>query len=185
MQINVLLAHIEAQAVAQVYKAVCAAIILVSFLTASVAANPLENAVSAVKEGDYATALQLLRPLADSGDARAQFNLGYLYANGWGVPQDYTEAVSWYRKAADQGLPAAQHYLGIAYANGDGVPQDDAEAARWYRLAAEQGYAAAQLNLGAAYADGRGVPRDPFAAYVWINLSAYKAMPLPYIPYLD
>ena len=37
------------------------------------------------------------------GDADAQFELGFCYANGKGVEQDQAEAVSWYRKAAEQG----------------------------------------------------------------------------------
>jgi uncharacterized protein len=48
--------------------------------------------------------LRLLRPLAEQGVAPAQHDLGVMYANGQGVPQDYATAVSWYRKAAEQGL---------------------------------------------------------------------------------
>ena len=46
----------------------------------------------------------LLRRQAEQGDAEAQFNLGLMYTNGDGVPQDYQEAVSWYRKAAERVL---------------------------------------------------------------------------------
>ena len=83
-----------------------------------------------------ATALRLWRPLAEQGDADAQYSLGVTYANGRGVPQDYAEAVRWYRKAADQGLASAQNNLGLMYDNGQGVPQDYAEAVKWYNLAA-------------------------------------------------
>ena len=38
--------------------------------------------------------------LAEQGLAGAQYNLGLMYANGIGVPQNYAEAVSWYRLAA-------------------------------------------------------------------------------------
>jgi hypothetical protein len=44
--------------------------------------------VDAYKRGDYATALRDWRPLAEQGDAGAQFYLGTLYAFGQGVPQD-------------------------------------------------------------------------------------------------
>jgi TPR repeat protein len=53
------------------------------------------------------------RKAADQGNARAQFNLGVLYANGQGVAQDYAEAARWYRKAADQGHADAQNNLGL------------------------------------------------------------------------
>ena len=78
----------------------------------------------------------------------AQYNLGIMYYNGQGVPQDYAEAVKWYRLAADQGDAYAQYNLGVMYDNGEGVPQDYKEAVKWYRLAAEQGHAKAQYNLG-------------------------------------
>ena len=97
------------------------------------------------------------RPTRGSWDA--QLNLGSMYEEGRGVPQDETEAVRWYRLAADQGYAPAQHNLGVAYENGRGVPQDYAEAVRWYRLAAEQEYADAQVNLGVSYRAGRGVPQ--------------------------
>ena len=92
--------------------------------------------------------IDALRVRAEAGDAEAQFNLGVLYNNGDGVPQDDAEAVRWYRLAADQGYADAQYNLGVMYATGEGVPQDDAEALRWYRLAADQGHAGAQHNLG-------------------------------------
>ena len=38
---------------------------------------------------------------AQRGDAEAQYNLGYMYATGEGVPEDHTEAVKWYRLVAE------------------------------------------------------------------------------------
>ena len=80
-----------------------------------------------------------IRRLAEKGDARAQLELGLMYANGEGVLKDDAEAVRWYRLAAEQGHAGAQNNLGLMYANGEGVAQDLAEAVKWYRLAAEQG----------------------------------------------
>ena len=68
------------------------------------------------------------RKAADQGDANAQTNLGYLYANGQGVAQDFAQAMTWYRKAADQGNAIAQNNIGDLYANGQGVAQDFAQA---------------------------------------------------------
>ena len=82
--------------------------------------------------------IEELRARADAGDAEAQFDLGVLYANGDGVPQDYAEAGRWYRLAAEQGHTGAQSNLGIAYYAGFGVPQDAVESVRWFRLAAER-----------------------------------------------
>ena len=84
---------------------------------------------------------------AIAGDASAQFNLGWMYAYGRGVPKDDTEAVAWIRKAAEQGHAEAQNNLGWRYAVGLGVPQDDTEAVAWYRKAEEQWDAEAQNIL--------------------------------------
>lgn len=157
-------------------KVIFAAIVLLLSQTLSLTAAPLDDAVAAAHSGDYALAYRLLRPLAEDGDARAQFNLGYMIAHGWGVPQDDATAVGWYRKAADQGLPIAQHYLGMAYAYGDGVAVDDAEAVRWYRRAADQGFSSAQFWLGIAFDRGIGTEHDAVAAYVWISLAAQRGV---------
>ena len=108
---------------------------------------------------------------AEKGDAKVQFNLGYMYANGEGVPKDYAEAVKWYRKAADQGHAEAQVNLGTMYTNGDGVEQDQKEAVNWYRKAADQGHAEAQFIMGVMYYKGRGVAKDNQEAYKWYLLA--------------
>jgi len=97
---------------------------------------------------------QALFRRAQQGDAEAQSNLGVVYHNGEGVPQDDVEAVKWFRKAAEQGLADAQFNLGLMYYSGKGVPKDDTEAAKWWRKAAEQGHATAQFNLGQSYDRG-------------------------------
>ena len=72
----------------------------------------------AVKNGKYATAYHLIRPLAELGNAVAQNKLGVMYNYGWGVPRDYERAAAWYRKAAAQGDAVAeinlQNLLGAA-----------------------------------------------------------------------
>jgi len=65
-------------------------------------AGPLEEGVEAVVRGDYATALQLLRPLAEKGDPDAQINLGNMYFDGNGVPQDYVQAHKWFDLAGSR-----------------------------------------------------------------------------------
>ncbi len=128
--------------------------------------------VDAYLRGDYATALCEFRPVAEQGDAEAQYNLGLLYDNGWGVPQDYGQARQWFEKAASQGVADAQFNLGMLYASGHGVSQDYVQAWQWYEQAAAQGHAAAQLRLGLLYAHGRGVQKDYVQALKWHNLTA-------------
>lgn len=62
------------------------------------------------------------------------FDLGVLYARGWGVEKDQNEALRWYRKAAENGDRRAQYNLAAAYFEGDGVPIDYATAYFWLKL---------------------------------------------------
>ncbi len=109
-------------------------------------AGDFQKGLSAYKSGDYKTAFKEFAVLAEQGDAGAQNNLGYLYANGQGVPQDYKQAMRWYTKAADQGYANAQYSLGAMYANGQGVPQDNVYAHMWFNLAAASGNERASKN---------------------------------------
>jgi uncharacterized protein len=78
-------------------------------------AGPLEDVAAACLRKDFATALRLVQPLADKGVAYAQYNLGVMYQNGQGVPQNYTEALKWFRLAANQGYGPAQSSLGFMF----------------------------------------------------------------------
>ena len=98
-----------------------------------------DRARTAHERGDYAAEVAIVRPLAEKGLPFAQFNLGVLYDQGKGVPQDNALAMQWYRKAAEQGLPQAQVNLAIMYEEGQGVSPDYAQAYFWYALADAQG----------------------------------------------
>ena len=72
-----------------------------------VVAGPLEDANAAIKRRDYATAVRLIRPLAEQGNANAQYDLGTFYDNGLGVPQDKVRAYMWFSLSAAQGREGA------------------------------------------------------------------------------
>jgi TPR repeat protein len=61
----------------------------------SAAAGPFKDGYAAANRQDYATALRLWTPMAEQGNASAQYNLGIMYANGQGVPKDYVLAAKW------------------------------------------------------------------------------------------
>ena len=63
--------------------------------------------LAAYESGDYTTALEEWLPIAEQGDARAQYNLGVMFYFGEGVQKDYAAAAEWYTKAAEQGNAAA------------------------------------------------------------------------------
>ncbi len=98
-----------------------------------------KNGAEAYEHGEYSEALQWFRKAAEQGDDVAQYNLGTMYYNGDGVPQDYGEAVQWFRKAAEQGDDLAQFSLGTMYQDGLGLLQDYVSAYTWFNFAAAQG----------------------------------------------
>ena len=98
----------------------------------------------AAEQGN-AKALKWYRKAAEQGNAEAQFNLGLMYDERLGVPQDYAEAVKWYRRAAEQGFAEAQTNLGIMYFTGQGVPKDYVLAHMWFNLATSR-YPASEIS---------------------------------------
>lgn len=88
------------------------AVFLVVACATVAAADPYDDAVSAVQRKDYALAARLFRPLAEQGYPPAQYNLGMMYANGWGGQKDGDQALHWLKLSADQGQGEAQFYLG-------------------------------------------------------------------------
>ena len=135
-------------------------------------AGPIEDATAAYQRGDYATAMLIVKPLADQGDAVAQYRVGVMYSHGEGASQDYGEAVKWFRKAADQDYAPAQYNVGIMYQRGRGVSRDYGEAAKWFRKAADRGNADAQFNLGAMYRNGQGVSQNYAESFKWYQSAA-------------
>ena len=153
-------------------------IVLLLWLSAGPGWAGFEEGIRAYQSGDYPTAVSALLPLAQQGDARAQFLLGALCAQGHGVPQDYGAAAQWFRQAAEQGHAAAQFNLGVWYHEGRGMPHDSGQAAVWFRRAAQQGFARAQYNLGVLYVHGDGVPRDASQAAQWFRRAADQEDPI-------
>ncbi len=109
------------------------------FMLATPVLADFQAGLDAYKRGDYDTAMTEWRPLAEQGDADAQWFLGSMYYQGKGVPQDDQEAVRWYRQAADQGDAYAQNTLAYMYEHGRGVPRNYVRAYMWASLAAAQG----------------------------------------------
>ena len=99
-------------------------------------ADGLRRATDAYSRGDYIRAVKRLSPLATRGNARAQALLGFLYENGFGVPQAYDAAADLYQRAAVQGDPFGQSRLGLIYDKGHGVPQNVILSYKWLDLAA-------------------------------------------------
>jgi TPR repeat protein len=127
---------------------------------------------------DFAKALDLYRKAAAQGNAKAMYNLGYMYHHGQGVVQDDATAEPWFQKAADKGLPAAEFQMGYAYFNGtEGCKQDYKQALKYLTLAAQSSDKAGQSAraagmLGFIYEQGLGTPLNNQQAVFWYTLGA-------------
>lgn len=153
-----------------------AAVVLALGLTATAADDLPQPAYDAFDRGDYATALAIVRPLAERGDARAQGALGYLHYFGLGVTQDPAEAYRWIRMGAEGGDLRSQLRLGILHDRGHGTPRNLWEAVRWYRIAAERGDAQAQYNVCVLLFNGDGGLRNLGEARQWCARAAEQGV---------
>lgn len=106
-----------------------------------------ERGMNALLQGDFAEAYCQWKPLAQHGYAEAQYNLGWLHANGNGVNVDMRKAFYWWTAAASQGHADAQFALGLSYLAGEGVKRDLETASRWFFLAAQKGHLDARDSL--------------------------------------
>lgn len=114
-------------------------------------------------------------PLADAGDAEAQYQIALMYEKGDGTKIDTQQTLKWLLKAAEQGNAKARYKLGWMYANGIIVRQDYFLAAKYYRLGATfNNDAESQYRMGELHFNGRGVENDYGKAIEYYQLAAKK-----------
>lgn len=118
-----------------------------------------EAANAAIDDESLDEAQEILEPLAQKGEAQAQFMLGNLYYLGADV--SWEDALRWMELAAEQDHPEALYCLastGFEAEVGEVAwrpPESEADCKRLVR-AAELGSAQAQRDLGAFYCVGEG-----------------------------
>ena len=146
--------------------------------TLSLFANDFNQAVEDYNQGGYIKALNTFYTLAKKGDAKAQFNVALIYANGKGVQKDLSKARKWYEKAAKQDNPSAQYNLAQLYhMAGEDDPHGYEKARYWYEKAVESGVTEAYNNLAALYIDGKGVKKDQQKAFELFEKAAKMGDP--------
>jgi len=137
------------------------------------APNGVLAGIQAWQAGNYDEAIRQWRPLADHGDADAQYNIAQAYFLGRGVPQNMNLAEQWYERAARQGHPDAQANYGLLlFQNGR-----RSQAIPWIQRAAERGDPRAQYVLGTAMFNGDLVTRDLPRAYALMSRAAAQNLP--------
>ena len=129
---------------------VFAALILLIFVAGPAGAQDIDKGKEAAWRGDYTAALAEFRPLAEQGNAEAQYNLANLYRDGHGVSDDGDQAVIWYQRAAESGSWSAALDLGMLYW-GQNLNGDHKESTRGGGLVRAHMW----LGIAAATEDGR------------------------------
>lgn len=145
---------------------------VVLLLSAPLSAQSVKAGIEAWQRADYGSAVAIWRPLAQKGDADAEFNLGQAYRLGRGVPIDLGAAKMWFEKAADAGHLDAESTLGLLlFQNGD-----HEAGLKWLRRAAEQGEPRALLVYGTALYNGDGVTQDRLLGYAYVSRAADQGL---------
>jgi cell division septation protein DedD len=153
------------------YKYLAASVWMASLAT-PVSAQSVKAGIEAWQKSDYSAAVAIWRPLAEKGDADAQFNLGQAYRLGRGVPINLAAAQSWFERAADRGHVDAQTTLGLLlFQNGNHTG-----GLRWLKVASDQGEPRAMLVYGTALFNGDGVPQDPILGYAFVSRAAAQGL---------
>lgn len=115
---------------------------------------------AAIQQGNFAEAYYLWRPRAEAGDADAQYGIGWMYHNGYGLAIDDEEASAWWELASHQGHIDATFALGMLYGLGEGpVKRDMPRAVGYYHQAANDGHEDARLLLRTLMAEGDDAAR--------------------------
>jgi TPR repeat protein len=120
----------------------------------------LASGIAAFEAKEFRRARQLLQPLAESGNAQAQYRLAIQYQAGLGVVANPTQASHWMREAAAQDHGLALHGLGIMYLYGECVEKNEQRAAECLQRAADQGLAGSMAVLAGMYEQGLGVEKN-------------------------
>jgi len=145
---------------------------LIAFAAAPLSAQSVKAGIDAWQRADYSGAIAIWRPLAEKGDADAQFNLGQAYRLGKGVPLNLGAAQSWFERAANSGHLDAQTTLGLLLFQNGNQP----EGIKWLRKAAEQGEPRALLVYGTALYNGDGVTQDRMLGYAYVSRAAAQGL---------
>lgn len=163
-------------------------IALVAFLGlvqyASAAQADYYDGLKAYKAKDYQTAYDIWLPLAEAGNAGAQYGVGEIFMeSALRAPlverliirshkglskQDLNRAAeTWLKRSAEQAYVGAQFALARMYQYGSLGYSEYRKAVLWYRRAANQGLTGAMTYLAGMIGDRRYVDYDIMEAAKW------------------
>lgn len=121
---------------------------LIALMAAPLEASDVSDAINAMRAGNFAEAYCVLKPYAESGDAEAQYNIGWMYLNGYGLMMNDSKALEWWQRASDQGYTDASFSIAMLYSLGEGqVKRDMDKAIDYYLMAVEDGHEDANMII--------------------------------------
>jgi len=125
---------------------------IIFFVSALIAqplnASDVSDAVDAMRAGNFAEAYCVLKPHAEAGDAEAQYNIGWMYLNGYGLAMNDSLALEWWQRASEQGYTDASFSIAMLYSLGEGqVGKDMDKAIEYYLMAVEDGHEDANMII--------------------------------------
>jgi len=137
------------------------------------AATPYNPELSISRQPENAWDYEVILPLAQAGDARAQVMLAMMYLSGMAeIPDEWDddklaqEVGALLQAAAAQGDAEGQYYLAYFYKKAGFGEHDYVKAAEWFRAAALQNHSDAQLELAKLYANDDNIDRALMWLYV-------------------
>jgi cell division septation protein DedD len=137
-----------------------------------VSAQSVKSGIEAWQRQDYADAVKIWRPLAESGDPDAQFNLAQAYRLGRGMPTNLAAAQTWLERSAQQGNVDAETTLGLLlFQSGN-----RAAGLRWLKAAAEQNDPPAMLVYGTALFNGDTVTQNSSLGFAYVSRAATQGL---------
>lgn len=119
-----------------------------------------DKAEVAMLNGDYAEAFCIWQPLAAKGDLHAQYSLGWMYHNGYGLAIDDSEAERWWQSAAKKGDADASYALAILYVDRPKKTRELAKAMPYLVAASAKGHEDARDLLGDLATRGHNEARE-------------------------
>lgn len=134
--------------------------------------GPAKAAMEAFQSGRHAKAVELAKPLAESGNAEALYLLGFAHESGQGAEASKEKALEYYRKAADGKHKDAVYRMSFILLASEKEDERD-QARQALEKAAQDDPAVAARILGEAYLRGLLTPTaDPDKAVFWWKRAA-------------
>lgn len=132
-----------------------------------------KKAEEAIKSGDYAIAYCIWEPLAQQGVSSAQYNIGWMYHNGYGLTINDEKALYWWLRSAATGDASSHFALGNLYSQGLGVERNISISLGWYISAALKGHEPAKEILMDYMSSENSFAQDTFKLLLQTDWSLF------------